>query len=79
VPFGVPPIISVEGLEKRRAFAAKLLPQVTALLDTLQKAHREGLLTADEHIELARTEAWYTRLKAEVDAPPTRPPKKPRR
>jgi hypothetical protein len=78
VPFGVRPEISETGLKARREFAAAALRQVTALLDLLQGAHRKGLLSAEEHVDLGRLQVWYTRLTLEREAAGL-PPPKPRR
>jgi hypothetical protein len=68
-PFGLPPgPVTAKALASRAALLASLLPQLTAMLKELGKAHLAGTLTPGDLCVYQSLQDWYSRLQAELDA-----------
>jgi hypothetical protein len=68
-PFGLPPgPVTGKALASRAALLTSLLPQLTAMLKELGKAHLAGTLTPGDLGVLQSLQDWYSRLQAELDA-----------
>lgn len=64
-PFGVEEV-SPELVAKRTAAAGELVATLSKVLDLLQRAHRENLLSESSVHHMQAVERWYTTLQAEA-------------